>query len=81
MFARVCVCVCVCVCVYVTPMATADQLLPEAIVSPDARTIWRVYVCVRVDVCLLALRKSFSQSFLCVGKIWKFVLSPHQQQY
>lgn len=60
--------VCVYLCVYATPMAAADQLPLEAIVSPDARTVWR---CVSSCVCALSLVCVYV--YLCICILYIFV--------
>lgn len=61
--ACVCVGVCVYLCVYATPMAAADQLPLEAIVSPDARTVW---LCVSSCVCALSLVCVYVHLCVCI---------------
>lgn len=58
--------VCVYLCVYATPMAAADQLPLEAIVSPDARTVWR---CVSSCVCGLSLVCAYVYLFIFIQYI------------
>lgn len=53
--------VCVYLYVYATPMAAADQLPLGAIVSPDARTVWRC-----VSSCVGALSLVCACVYLCI---------------